>query len=1210
MKPLALEAPITGAHLIEASAGTGKTWTIAGLYLRLVLERELGPEQILVVTFTNAATAELRERLRDRLAQMLALIDTGACAEPFCQALYDQLGLADDTRRAAARGRLAYALQAFDDAAISTIHGFCQRALADRAFSSGLPFELELMPDPSAMLEQVVADFWRRKIVAWDPADAAVVPEALHARYARAVLARAEGEKRDPTPATLARFVRGALSRHEVNVVGGEEVAPEPELDARLAARWSALRAGWPAQFEALSARIAADKRLAKSYQRNHLASRAAKCADALEATDFTELPTAAREAFEWFRHSTLEAKAAGAFERDPLALALDELFEFAARSAERDARWRVWTRRRCIEWARQEFPARLRAARAQGFDELLANLHTALAQSKDGALGRALAKRYPAALIDEFQDTDPLQYDTFVHIYRAAPATTTLFFVGDPKQAIYSFRGADLYAYLGAADWARPLPPLLQNFRSAPRLIEAVNAVFMQPPRMGRASLRMPELVFAAAQPGVREVAPLSVDGVVDPAPLVIECLPAAADGKPIGKAEARERIATAVAGEIAHLLDPAAHARIADAPLAGRDIAVLVGTHAHGETVRRALARRGVASAVRSRESVWASDEARQLLRLFAALAELQHEGLVRAALAGELIGLDAAGLLERERDEACAQDWRQRLDRWLALWRRQGALALLRTVLVEQGAYERIAAGREGERRLTNLAHLAELIGAAQPRLRGPDALAAWLQAMVDDPPGGEEAELRLESDENLVQIVTIHKSKGLEYPVVFAPFLWEGLRAPEATALYHEDAPPHRAVLDIAPDEAARARAQSERYDESLRLAYVALTRAKLRCHVVWGPIADAQTSPLAWLLFGGAPDASALPAAATIEAALEALRDAANGTIALRALEAAPRPRLPLAQDDTVLAAAAVVRTPPPALRATSFSGLMHGAAAIDLPDHDQFAPAADAAPVPAAPAASDLAPVLDLPGAPAQARALRFAFPRGPAAGDCLHTIAERIDWQADSAQWLDAIRAALRAARYDDRVAPEALAAWLDEARRAPLAGFTLADIPLRATRREIAFLLPLARVRFAEVAVRARAAGYPVPELGPEQWEGLLRGFVDLVFVHAGRVYIADYKSNHLGDALADYHEAALADAMHMHGYHLQHLLYTVAIDRWLRARIAGYDYDTHFGGVRYLFLRGMSPHAPGRGVVATRPPRALVAHLSALLGAGAQP
>ena len=217
--------------------------------------------------------------------------------------------------------------------------------------------------------------------------------------------------------------------------------------------------------------------------------------------------------------------------------------------------------------------------------------------------------------------------------------------------------------------------------------------------------------------------------------------------------------------------------------------------------------------------------------------------------AALATDLIGLDASALARREHDEDEAQRWQQKLERWALVWRRQGALALLRTVLVDCEAYARLAAMRDGERRLTNLAHLAELIAAEEPRLHGADALVAWLARQVEDPPGGEAAELRLESDENLVQIVTVHKSKGLEYGIVFAPFLWEGVGTPEGLALVHEAAPPHRAVLDLAPDDAASARAQSERYDESLRLAYVALTRAKHRCQVVWGEIADAEASQI-------------------------------------------------------------------------------------------------------------------------------------------------------------------------------------------------------------------------------------------------------------------------------------------------------------------------------------------------------------------------
>ena len=252
------------------------------------------------------------------------------------------------------------ALHGFDQAAIYTIHGFCQRALADRAFASGLPFALELVPDPSAVLEQVVADFWRRKIVAWDPADAAVLPQAVHAQYALAALRRAPGEKQETTPATLARVVGAALARHEVALAGGDAVPPQPELDAQLHAAWATVRAEWPQAYAELRAKIGADKRLSKSYRRDHLATREAKCAAALAQDDFSAVTKDEREALAWFGRAKLEEKAnekagaSGPFAPDALADRIDALFDGAARIDARADAWRDWTRRRCIEWARK----------------------------------------------------------------------------------------------------------------------------------------------------------------------------------------------------------------------------------------------------------------------------------------------------------------------------------------------------------------------------------------------------------------------------------------------------------------------------------------------------------------------------------------------------------------------------------------------------------------------------------------------------------------------------------------------------------------------------------------------------------------------------------------------------------------------------------------------------------------------------------------
>lgn len=1186
--PVALTVPLHGLHLIEASAGTGKTWTLAGLYLRLVLERGLQPRQILTLTFTEAATAELRERIRLRLQDMQDLLGGHGVGDPFCQAV--QARLVDP---ALAQQRLCAALRSLDEAAIHTIHGFCQRALADRRFDTGSPVDAEIAPDTGPLLREILLDFWRRRLAVPDPAQTAFAGWLQ--------------ERKDARPDLLQKWLSGLLNKPGLEIRRGIAGPQAGAAQSHHATVREACAQMWQSQREDLLRLLTTHPALShKSYKPERVPDYFAELDAFLTDAGAVNLP----KHWPLFTASRIDLQRKGKnappshrfFDlADQLVAATDALL------AGFDQRWRE-LRLELHEYARSELPRRLRERRQMSFAGLLVNLHGALHGSGHEELAQTLRARFPAALIDEFQDTDPLQWGILRRLYVDAPALDpplAAFFVGDPKQAIYSFRGADIYTYLDAARSGLQPHTLSENQRSVPGYLAALNALY------GRVAnpFRHAQIAAVAVTASPREKPALVEDGVENPAPLRVFFCAGKDDGRPESKTAGADWACHTTAAEIARLLSAAARGdiRLGGRPLQAADLAVLVNNRYQASAVRQALARRGIASALRSHESVFHGDEAEQLERLLLAVAQPHRERLLRTALAGELLGWSAQQISALDADESAWDEQLARFAHYHDLWRDRGFMRMLRELLRAEGVYERLAATPDGERRLSNLLHLTELLHAGAGAHPGMQGLLTRLAAGRGDNGGtdnvGEDAQLRLESDAGLVQISTLHVSKGLEYPVCFLPFLWNPPSHLAAGLVVHHDAaPPHALVLDAGSANADQAAllARDESHAEHLRLAYVGLTRASHRTYVFSGHFNEVTHSAPGLLLHGiedADADADALDGPA-LRCALDDLCAVAAGNIRVQddALRGDSTP--PAAPAVPELAARRLHRRPPGPLDFTSYTRLLDRAevpATDDLPDHDQRVGTTE-------PAAATA------PGGD------RFGFPRGAAAGICLHEILRRMDLSAPPQDWDAILAAQLLAARFPAAWLP-ALRHWLTQLMRAPLPAlaargeFCLADLTPPQCIREMGFRLPLHDVAPAQITALARRHGLSVSALASQQLDGYLGGFIDLLFVHQGRWYLADYKSTWLGAALDDYTAATVARAMDQNDYPLQYLLYTVALHRWLRSRIADYAYARDVGGVLYLFLRGMAPDARDAdgaplGVHATRPPQALVEALDALL------
>jgi len=1217
--------PLDGRHLIEASAGTGKTWNICGLYLRLLLEGDFTVQQILVVTFTNAATAELRERIRSRIVDVLGFLRRDfAASDPFAARLVAAVESRGGGDRERMRACLDAALHTFDEAAVFTIHGFCQRALSDTPFAAGQPFKLELLHDDQPLRLQAVSDFWRRHI-----AGGRTSP----------MLANHLSTAKD-SPESWARLLARRLARSHARLIWPEGMCSDPQQldDSTLTSAFELARRLWGGDgarptvtlLEGLPALNA------NSYKAEAIRVAARGWNIWLAGDDALHAPDPEAGKTRLFSAEFIAGKT-----RKNQTPPVHPFFAAAAAllaahaSATRALRLaRLCLLRQMFDEAGAGLREQKRRQRLLSFDDILNDVEAALTSGKAPWLAGSLRNRYPVALIDEFQDTDPVQFAIFNAIYGSTAELPggSVFLVGDPKQAIYSFRNADLQTYLAARRQTGRPYTLRHNQRSSPALIEACNRLFAINPE----AFILKGLRYVPVTLGDKPREQLIDRREESAAALRIWQLPG--DGQHLLRAQALHAVVRAIAGEIARLLRAAQAGliTIGERPLAPGDIAILVRSHTQGRLTRDALLQFGVGCVELSQQNIFHTPDADDLEQVLLAILEPARPPLLYRALATELMGFDADAVATLAGQETLLLQAMSRFSAYRESWLRRGFGVMFRSWLDNESVACRLLARADGERRLTNLLHLGELLQQADAEYPAPDALLRWLTSKRREDGADEVAQLRLESDRNLVQIVTIHKAKGLEYGIVFCPFLWDG-HPSAATDLegceYHDDS--GQTVIDFRPEvsdgESAEIkwRRRQEQDAEFMRLIYVALTRAVYRCYLVAGcyatlafgkrSLTQSSHSLLNWLVAGSGISHGAWHGqrrtAEEIEAAWRALAEAAGPTLSLSDLPAAVE--VPFAAATPPVESLRALTPPvriPVGWRLGSFSSLHQGADSEgSASDHDGRSSSTPLA------LRHGVAPPPDI----AADDILRF--PRGPAAGDCVHALFESIDF-SDSSEWPGAIEQVLLAHPLTLPGLPVADAAgrlarmlhsMLDDVLATSLpGGIVLRSVARRQCLVELGFTLPSAGITPQALNNWLQAHGYRMPELAFPTLAGYLRGFIDLVFCHAGRFHVLDWKSNHLGYTPADYDHAPMAVAMSEHGYHLQYLLYCVAVHRYLRHRLVDYDYDRHFGGVHYLFVRGVrpewqSPAADGQpsacGVYFHRPLKSSIISLDALLGGG---
>jgi exodeoxyribonuclease V beta subunit len=1086
-QPFDLTGPLpTGTTVLQASAGTGKTFTIAGLVARYVAEGEARMDELLVVSFSRESTRELRGRVRERLVRARA----GLADPPPDDHLLRHLADCNPAERVQRHRRLRDALASFDAATVTTTHGFCQQVLLALGTAGDHDPDAVLVEDMSDLVAEVADDFYLRK---W-----------------------------------------------------GAPGTPPPELSV--------------GDFRALAAEVAVRD----------------------PATPLVP---------------------------DPSTPGLPGL------------RARIGTQ------VRQETERRKRRQSLLGYDDMLMRVQATLLDPVTGPAAVArLRGRYAKVLVDEFQDTDPVQWSI---LHEAFHGARTLVLIGDPKQAIYAFRGADVHAYLQATEVADTESTLPDNWRSDAELLRGLDAVF-RGAALGDPRIRV--LRVRAAHHGRLLSAPAAVRLRVqrrDDLPLTQQGLATVTP--------ARDAVAADVAAEITGLLSAGTTVRPRgggeERDLGPGDVAVLVRTNKQAEIVRCALQEAEVPVVLTGRSDVFATPAALEWQLLLEALEQPHRTTRVRRLALGAFVGRTADQLAFED-----SEDLGLRLRGWARVLEDRGVAALFEAVCLAEAVQPRLLSRTGGERLLTDLRHLTEALHeAALEGQLGLTALLSWLRRRREDAgkEGAQERSRRLESDADAVQVITVHTSKGLEFPVVLVPFAWDRW-SPDAppTAVFHDEQ--DRRVRDVGgrggPDWAAHVRAhKQDEVDDELRLTYVALTRAQGQLVLWWAGSSNTPTAPLHRLLLHDDPDGvppASVPVPSDEDAitVFQARAAGSDGGLQVEVVPATPKadPYALAPGAASTLRRAVFGRPLDTRWRRTSYTALTsaaHGSGpalgsepeiAAKDDETDAVAEIADVVPAGAVPSLWD-------------------TLPGGASFGTLVHEVLERVD-PADEASLAECVAA--RASRWSPDLDVPLLTSALDAAMTTPLGpivdGRTLRSIGGRDRLAELDFELPLSggdAPLGVEVLLSALAplwrehvpsgllSGYPdaLAGLEPAPLRGYLTGSIDAVLRVGLRYVVVDYKTNRLGVrgrplTTWDYRPEALEQAMVDAHYPLQALLYDVALHRYLRWRLPGYDPEVHLGGALYLFLRGMTGADGTSGVFAWRPPAALVTATSDLL-AGAR-
>ena len=1219
--------PLTGRHLIEASAGTGKTYNITRIYLRLLLERELKVEEILLMTFTKDATQELRGRIDAFIREALSNWESLCEQDPYFQAISSKVS-GDKIQFLLKR-----ALLFLDEAAIFTIHGFCQRALTQHAFASGLPFNANMSTNSNELFLEATQD-WYRQLAKQNAEDFGLLAQFW------------------ATPSTFVSSFSKAIShRTEISLVDVQCIVDSFTNLAKQA--YTAIVDNNALLAEGLIAHKKADEQENRAGELVNLTTWLKQISECQNAVDLLASikPPMPDYLLDGRRHpKAFKVQLAQVLSNSKTIK--DQLGKLAQRIQKAQAYQLV---RLGVYQIRAQVQLTKERLNCLDFDDLINTLADNLQSATqiqsasqeqsqkltNNRLAQTLLAQYPVALIDEFQDTDPQQFAIIQGIYypnrqvnhegnieainqgnKEKGSNIALYLIGDPKQAIYGFRGGDIFAYLNARSDCDYHWLMDTNWRSTPNMVAGYNQLFLHGKTLGNGDGENPEqngqsvfgygIDYQAVLAGKKSLDNSHKD---DRALQFIHFVDE--DGKNKGKIKQSNRplMATWCANEIVNLLNHEHNVKDSEAieennnTIKPRDIAILVRDGREANDIKEALLKANLASVFLSdRANLFYSEQAKQLIQLLKGILAPEDERLYLSALACGLLGFDAVTLYKLQQNESAYQALKFNFFDYREQWQRQGFISMAINLMHQHFDFSKANMKDKKARALTNLLHLFEILQSASQKFLQPQELLYWFEQQCNEDNKSVlsdlETEQRLESDGDLIRIVTQHGSKGLEYPIVFIPF---ATRHKDPTTFgkksidyleYHNDQ--GKLCLSLAGDEQANKAMANEAYAESIRLLYVAVTRAERRCYILTTAFEHYALSPLGKTL-QWQPEQD-------ITQSLQGLVEQSPESISLTQVsfdESFNRTHMPdlsplnLEQLQVSKFVGKIERD----WWLSSFSALSknlrHGG--VSSPDRDSMESIED-----------NVATLNN------NNNLLRFQLAKGAHSGNLLHDILEHCNFKNhndDNNNLLESIKWPL--VKYGELAkgfSEDYLVAWLDEIVKTPLThsadsnstdiaandnnsdNFCLSDIDNQKTIRESEFYFPMEKANIAGLSKlltdhrntdRQEKSAYQVRLPNYKTLKGMMHGFIDLVFEHQGKFYVCDYKSSHLGDSYADYNNDALRDNIEQNYYDLQYLIYSLALHRYLKHNLADYDVSKHFGGIYYLYLRGMTHDEQYKGM-----------------------
>ncbi|MGP1932819.1 MAG: exodeoxyribonuclease V subunit beta [Arsenophonus sp. ET-YP4-MAG3] len=1157
--------------LIEASAGTGKTYTIGLLYLRLLLGigqknaffRRLSVEEILIVTFTKASINELRSRIRYNIHQMrMACIRNGIGFDK--NSIYKIL-LSFVSNRNLDAQCLLIAERQIDKAAIYTIHSFCQHILTHNAFELGILFEHSIIKNEDALQKQACADFWRRYCYPLD--------------YSISKIIFNEWSGPDSLLAEIKPYLQGDIP---IFIKQAVKVQTIEEYHKIIINNIKILKEFWllnSTNFFELINNSSVNKH---SYSHHNLSRWLTSVTNwAKSKTIDYKIP----KELIYFSQSKLKNKAiTDNIPRHDVFCAIDKFLK-------QSFTLRDFFISKAIISVRQIIIKEKMRRKEIGFDDLLSYLDKALHAEGGDKLATEIRNRYPVVMIDEFQDTDPQQYRIFQRIYQGYNYCTLLF-IGDPKQAIYAFRGADIFTYLKAKNQIKLHYTINTNWRSSSSMVAAVNQLFS-----------LTEKPFLFEQIPFNKVNSISSNqnlGFIHKTKKLSALNFCYLNKETFSVLDYQEMISYHYASQICDWLKESENGTTLlyrnniKKPITAADIMILVRNRSEAIILRKSLSKFNISSVFLSnQESVFSTDEAHDLLYLLQAILSPENENTLRCALVTRLIGLNAEEIEQLNQDENKFAVRVEEFINYLLIWKKYGIFHTLRTIMINYRIAENLVMNNiDGQSRLMNFIHLNELLQETELQLHNKQALVRWLGRQINQVnPLLENQQIRLKSDKNLIHISTIHKSKGLEYPIVCLPF--SSQFSQQKIAVFH-DRKNFQKYLDLTQQKESIRLANEERLSEDLRLLYVALTRSIYHCSISVGPLIKGHLSKqndnisfyqsaLNYLLQKGK--------VSNVTILRDALYELASENISITPINHINlSPWYSKKNKSNKLFSQNFTGQIQNTWRVTSYSRLscnkIHSLFdKITYDDIDIEITIQDLNPKINTDTKNDNFLIQD------EVKDKNIhTFPKGTAAGTFLHSLLELLPFnQHPKESWL---AEKLEIACFSTDWAP-ILKMWLINIFEVPLLkdNFSLSKITPDFQLNEMQFYLSIEKL-LSPSSLDMLTHKYDIlsqncPPLNFEPLTGILKGFIDLVFCWKNKFYLIDYKSNWLGINNLAYTQDAIQKLMIDHRYDLQYQLYTLALHRYLQNRLHNYAYQKNFGGVIYFFLRGVDINNPNYGI-----------------------